>query len=259
MTPSTLDSLEGSPLIVQLIIESLIVSNTDKDTTMVPPPSLRRYPLRSERDAPQFDGTGRTDREIERYMDDIETLVGQCEANVTDIILIQKAKYYCSADIEEQFGTINQDSWSEFRKEAIAMYGGGSSRRYTRSSISELVDKRSMTGIADKAALLEYYRGFKVQADNILDLAPSEVSELFMRGLPRVVEEKLRKRLHIKFPNAYPTDLFPLKDLYELAKWLYKGGLGFGRGISTGKSIVDTIVQEWGMIDGRKSERSRKR
>ena len=41
-----------------------------------------------------------------------------------------------------------------------------------------------MMGIADKAALLEYYRGFKVQADNILDLAPSEVSELFMRGLP---------------------------------------------------------------------------
>ena len=98
-----------------------------------------------------------------------------------------------------------------------------------------------------------------LQADNILDLAPSEVSKLLMRGLPRVVEEKLQERLHIKFPNAYPTDLFPLKDLYELAKWLYKGGLGFGRGISTGKSIVDTIVQEWGMIDGRKSERSRKR
>ena len=64
------------------------------------------------------------------------------------------------------------------------MYGGGSSRQYTRSSISELVDKRSMTGIADKVALLEYYREFKVQADNILDLAPSEVSELFMHGLP---------------------------------------------------------------------------
>ena len=54
-----------------------------------------------------------------------------------------------------------------------------------------------MTGIADKAALLEYYRAFKVQADNILDLAPSEVSELFMRRLPRVVEEKLRERLCI--------------------------------------------------------------
>ena len=40
-----------------------------------------------------------------------------------------------------------------------------------------------MTGIEDKTALLEYYRAFKVQADNILDLAPSEVSELFMRGV----------------------------------------------------------------------------
>ena len=67
------------------------------------------------------------------------------------------------------------------------MYGRGSSQRYTRSSISELVDKMSMTGIADKAALLEYYRSFKVQADNILVLAPSEVSELFMRGLPQVI------------------------------------------------------------------------
>ena len=46
------------------------------------------------------------------------------------------------------------------------------------------MDKRSVTRVADKAALLEYYRGFKVQADNILDLAPSEVSKLFMRGLP---------------------------------------------------------------------------
>ena len=126
-------------------------------------------------------------------MEDVETLVGQCEATVTDEILIKKAKYYCSADIEEQFGTISQENWNDFKKEAVAMYGGGSSQRYTRSSISELVDKRSMTGIADKAALLEHYRGFKVQADNILDLAPLEVSELFMRGLPQVVEEKLRE------------------------------------------------------------------
>ena len=86
-----------------------------------------------------------------------------------------------------------------------------------------------MTGITDKAALLEYYQGFKVQADNIVDLAPSEVSELFMCGLPHVVEEKLCERLCIKFPNAYPTDPFPLKNLYESTKWLYKGGLGFGR------------------------------
>ena len=58
-------------------------------------------------------------------MEDIETLVGQCKANVTDIILIQKAKYYCSVNIEEQFGTINQESWNDFRKEAIVMYGEG--------------------------------------------------------------------------------------------------------------------------------------
>ena len=70
---------------------------------------------------------GRSDREIKRYMEDIEILVGQCKANVTDTILIQKGKYYCSADIEEQFGTISQESWNNFRKEAIAMYSGGPS------------------------------------------------------------------------------------------------------------------------------------
>ena len=107
MTPSTLDSLEGSPLIVQAVIETPEVSES-KDDTMVPP-TPRRYPLRNERDAPTFNGTGRSDREIERYMEDIETLVGQCEGNVTDAILIQKAKYYGSADIEEQFGTISQN------------------------------------------------------------------------------------------------------------------------------------------------------
>ena len=74
-----------------------------------------------------------------------------------------------------------------------------------------------MTGIAE-AALLEYYRGFKVQADNIVDLAPSEVSKLFMHVLPQVVKVKLWERLHIKFPNAYPTDPFPLKDLYKSTK-----------------------------------------
>ena len=95
-------------------------------------------------------------------MEDIETLVGQFEATVTDAILRQKAKYYCSANIEEQFGTISQDSWMNFRQEAIVMYRGGFSWQYTRSSISKLIDKRSMTGIADKAVLLEYYRGFKV-------------------------------------------------------------------------------------------------
>ena len=30
-------------------------------------------------------------------------------------------------------------------------------------------------------------------------------------------------------------DLFPLKDLYKSAKWLYEGGLGFGRGIGRDK------------------------
>ena len=73
---------------------------------MVLPPGPRRYPLRNERDAPQFDGTGRSDREIERYMEDVETLVGQCEATVTDTMLIQKAKYYCSADIEGVSGSL---------------------------------------------------------------------------------------------------------------------------------------------------------
>ena len=73
------------------------------------PPSLRRYQLHNERVALKFDRTGRSDREIEQYMEDIETLVGQCEATVTDTILTQKAKYYCSTDIEEQFGTISQD------------------------------------------------------------------------------------------------------------------------------------------------------
>ena len=135
--------------------------------------------MHNERDAPKFNGTGRSDREIEWYMEDIETLVGQCEGTVTDAILIQKAKYYYSTDIKEQFGTISQNDWTNFRQEAIAMYSGVSSQRYTRSSISELVDKRSMTGIADKAVLLEYYRALKVQADNIMDLAPSEVSELY--------------------------------------------------------------------------------
>ena len=180
MTPSTLDSLEGSLLIVQSIVETPKVLESKEDDTMVPP-TPRQYPLCNERDAPKFDGTGRSDREIERHMEDIETLVGQCEGTVTYAILIQKVKYYCSADIEEQFGTISQNDWAIFRQEAIAMYSGGSSRRYTRSSISNLVDKRSMTGIVDKAALLEYYRAFKVQADNIVDLALSEISELFMR------------------------------------------------------------------------------
>ena len=63
-------------------------------------------------------------REIGQYMEDIKTMVGQCEANVTDAILIQKAKYYCSTDIKEQFITIGQDNWGDFRKEVIAMYGG---------------------------------------------------------------------------------------------------------------------------------------
>ena len=117
------------------------------------------------------------------------------EAHITNATLEQKAKYYCSGNIEEQFKTISQDSWKNFRKEAIAMCGGGSSQGCTWSSISELVDKQSMTRIVDKVVLLEYYKGFKVQADNIVDLALSEVSDLLMHGLPQVVEEKLCKQL----------------------------------------------------------------
>ena len=181
--------MEGLPHIIQSVIKTK-VSEPREDDTMVPP-SPRRYLLCDERDDPRFDGTGRSDREFERYMEDIETLVGQCEATFIDTVLIQKAKYYCSADIEEQFGTISQNNWTNFRQEAIVMYGGRSSRQHTWSSISKLVDKRSTTRIADKAVLLEYYRVFKVQADNIVYLVPSEVSELFMRGLPQVVEEKL--------------------------------------------------------------------
>ena len=115
--------MEGSPHIIQSVIKTPEVLEPKEDNTMVPP-SPRQYPLRNERDALKFDGTGRSDREIEWYMEDIETLVGQCEATIIDTILIQKAKYYCSADIEEQFRAISQNDWTNFRQEAIVMYSG---------------------------------------------------------------------------------------------------------------------------------------
>ena len=71
--PTMLDSLEGFPHIIQPVIKSPDISEPKEDITIVPLTSLRHYLLCNERDMPKFDGMGRSDREIERYMEDIET------------------------------------------------------------------------------------------------------------------------------------------------------------------------------------------
>ena len=132
---------------------------------------------------------------VSRYLEDIEALVGQCEAMgvAPDEILIKKAKYYSAEEVEERLDTIAEGSWEVFKSEVIKMYAGDVKRKYTRATIGELVDKRSLAGIPDREALLEFQQDFKVQTDFIKDLSPSEISSLFMRGLPRIVEERLRE------------------------------------------------------------------
>ena len=53
---------------------------------------------------------------------------------------------------------------------------------------------------------------------------PSEISSLFMRGLPRIVEERLRERLRIKYVDHYASDPYSLEQMFTELTWLYDGG-----------------------------------
>ena len=68
----------------------------------------------------------------------------------TDEVLIKKAKYYSAEEVEERLDTIAEVGWGSFKAEVIKMYAGDTKRKYTRATIGELVDKRSLAGIPDK-------------------------------------------------------------------------------------------------------------
>ena len=156
-------------------------------------PAHRRYPLRNKRDAPTFTGSGKSAKYVSQFLEDIEALVGQCEVagGAMDEVLIKKAKYYSAKKVEERLDTIAEVGWGSFKAEVIKMYAEDTKQKYTRATIGVLVDKRSLAGTPDREVLLEYQWDFKVQIDFMKDLSPSEISSLFMRGLPRIVRVPL--------------------------------------------------------------------
>ena len=153
--------------------------------------------------------------------------MGQCEVmgGATDEVLIKKAKYYSAEEVEERLDTIAEVGWGSFKAEVIKMYAGDTKWKYTRATIGELVDKRSLAGIPDREALLEFQRDFKVQIDFVKDLSTAEISSLFMRGLPRIVEERLWERLRIKYVDHYASAPYSLEQMFTGLTWLYDGGL----------------------------------
>lgn len=205
-----------------------------KDMEMAAAPT-RRMPLRHDRDAPKF--SGENPKEIKRFLEDVADLVDLCEReDATDERKIDRVKYYCVQGVEEKLETIKNERWAEFKTAAIKLYNGSTAvsdkGRFTRGTLVDLVTQRSMAGIPDSTAMLEYYRDFKTQVSH-LALGEAEICDLFMKGLPYVVAERLRSRLERKYVDHHMVDPYTLDQLFESLEWLYNGGIAVlgGRGV----------------------------
>ena len=54
-------------------------------------------------------------------------------------------------------------------------------------------------------------------------LSKTEKDDLFLRGFPPEVEDRIRHRLSIVKPDLHPDNLYPIADTNEAAKFLLTG------------------------------------
>ena len=187
-----------------------------------------QMPLRGTQNAPKFDG--KSPAQLPRYLEDIEFL--GTSAGLTDEEQIRAAIRYADLEEAEVWQTLPEafaamPDWRDFVTAVKDLYPGcEGDDRYCQADLQYLVQQYRTKPMQSQRDLGEYRQKF-VKVTSLLiqtrKLSDTEKDDLFLRGFPPEVEDKIRHRLSIVKPDLHPDNPYPIADTNEAAKFLLIG------------------------------------
>jgi hypothetical protein len=224
-TTSTLtSSLPSTPTSLTTTTPSLIISLPIM--AGVPAvPALPSMPARGHSTAPTF--TPDQPRVLRRYFDELEMLLSKC--GITDDQ--EKKKYsriYVDIDTLDLWESLPEHnamrSFADFVKAVFKLYPGSEGdRKWIISDMDKLIGEQLRLGIHDMAGLGTYYCAFYTITSFLCDknhISEAEQCHAFVRGFQADLWNRISRCLELKFPDQYPDEPYPLKEINEAAKFV---------------------------------------
>ncbi|KAH9025616.1 hypothetical protein EDB84DRAFT_1564013 [Lactarius hengduanensis] len=199
-----------------------------------PPVNVRRMPLadlprRGERGVPSFDGE--QPEELGRYFAEVEALFVRHTVTTDQDKKTGTLKYLTTAATERVFRTSDAltdaaKTYDEYKAEIYKLYPGSSDDIHTILHLDTLVGQRARIGIISELELGDYYRQFKVISKYLISknrMSQAEQTRAFMRGLQPEMEQQVKQRLQLKFPDHNQQDPYNPDELYDAASYVIQG------------------------------------
>lgn len=183
-------------------------------------------PTRWSRDAPRF--TGDDPLELLPFLKAFDILA-KAAALKEEEKIEQLGNYASIADSElwSDLPTFLLGVWDDFKTEVIALYPGAEeSRRFTITDLEDIRDQQQRSPITNQYDFGEFHRKFirvggwlkkKGKASEI------EIHRIYWNALPTGLQNKVSRRLEIKFPNHALDIPYTAAEVQEAALWVLTG------------------------------------
>ncbi|KAI0953768.1 hypothetical protein AcV7_007202 [Taiwanofungus camphoratus] len=161
--------------------------------------------------------------------EDIEVLFTQCRI-VDDAEKKSWAIRYPSIDVTDLWETLESFSdqtktYAQWKADVLALYPGTDDiRKWSLVDMDQLIGER--IGIHNATDLGSYYRDFISITKHLITqrrLSDIEQSRVFLQGFQPSLLAQLEARLHLKHPDHYPDDPYPLSDIHAAATFILHG------------------------------------
>ena len=182
-------------------------------------------PLWGTKDAPKFNG--KVPALLPRFLEDVDLLA--TAAGINDTEKICYAMRYVDLNEAEVWQTVSAAStvildWDDFVDQVKELYlGCEGSNCFCRVDLHYLVQDSRMASMRSQEDLGEYRCKFTKISSHLVDtgkLSETEQNNLFLRGFPKEVKERIHHRLSITKFDLHPDDLYPMADVLTTAKFL---------------------------------------
>jgi len=215
--PSTLPSLTTTTLSSTLSLPTM---------AGVPAvPALPSMPARGHSTALTF--TPEQPRVLHRYFDELEMLLAKC--GIVDDQ--EKKKYswiYVDIDTSHLWQSLPKhnamSSFADFIKAVFKLYPGAEGdHKWTITDMDKLIGEQLHLGIHDMAGLGTYYHAFYTITSFLRDrnhISEAEQCRAFFRGFQADLWTRISRHLELKFPDQYPDEPYPLKEINKAAKFV---------------------------------------
>jgi hypothetical protein len=201
--------------------------------------SITHMPARGHSTAPCFDGNTLN---LCLYFDEVDSL--STDAGLNEEGKIQHALCYASREDHELWSMLPEAiaqpaDYARFHDTIVKLYpGADNERKYAESDLEWLINTQRLYGIESRAKLRHYYREFHRISKFLIDkqrLYNIEQNKMYMRGFDKKLQEHVKGRLQVKFPDHYYDDPYEWQDFHECAHFLLAR--------TAAESSVGTITQ----------------